>query len=135
MDKEIAPATIYKKRRNRILVVLAVLGLIIAAVLLLRTSFAATLKKSAITTAVAEMGSIENTITATGEILPEFKEIITSPISASIQEVVVEAAAAVKAGQPVMSLDKYAAQTDYEKMAFGLESKNNEVRKTTTGTG
>jgi len=116
-------------------VVLAVLGLIIAAVLLLRTSFAATLKKSAITTAVAEMGSIENTITATGEILPEFKEIITSPISASIQEVVVEAAAAVKAGQPVMSLDKYAAQTDYEKMAFGLESKNNEVRKTTTGTG
>ena len=94
-----------------------------------RSSFASTLKKSDITTAVVERGNIENTITASGEILPEFEEIITSPINASVQKVVMDAGSKVKAGQSILTLDKSASQTEYEKLKFQLESKHNDIQK------
>ena len=76
-----------------------------------------------------ETGDVENTINASGEVLPEFEEIITSPIAASIQNVVVEAGANVQPGQSVLSLDKSASQLEYEKQKFGLESKHNDIKK------
>jgi len=35
------------------------------------------------TTTVVEIGNIENTLNASGQILPEFEQVITSPINAS----------------------------------------------------
>jgi HlyD family secretion protein len=87
------------------------------------------LKKSNITTAVVEKGDIENTISASGEILPEFEEIVTSPINASIQNVVMDAGNKVQAGQSILTLDKSASQTEYEKERFELESKRNDIQK------
>ena len=69
------------------------------------------------------MGNIENTINASGEILPEFEEIITSPINASIQNVVMDAGTSVKAGQSVLTLDKSASQTEYEKQNLSSNQK------------
>ncbi len=103
--------------------------LLAVAVMLLRNSFASSIKKSAITTAVVEIGNIENTLNASGEILPEFEEIITSPIAASIQNVGVDAGSTVKSGQSVLMLDKSASQMEYEKQKFGLESKHNDIKK------
>src|SRR6185503_16615775 len=106
-----------------ILVSLIAVIVLLASVWLVRASFQSTLKKSEITTAVVEMGNIENTINATGEILPEFEEVISSPIDASIQNVVMDAGAQIKAGESILTLDKSAAQTEYEKLKFQVESK------------
>ena len=97
--------------------------------MLLRSSLASSAKKSGITTAVVEKGNIENTINASGEILPEFEEIITSPINASIQNILLDAGTPVKTGQSLLSLDKSASQMEYEKQKFGLESKHNDLQK------
>ena len=129
MDKVIEVEVQSGKRKKLILIVLVTVAIFIAAIFLLRFSLASALKKSAITTAVVETGNIENTINASGEILPEFEEIITSPINASIQNVLLDAGLPVKAGQSILSLDKAASQTEYEKLKFGLESKQNDVRK------
>lgn len=129
MDKVIEAAVINRRKRKTLWIILLIIGIIAAAVVLLRYSFASEIKKSAITTAVVERGNIENTITASGEILPEFEEVITSPINASVQNVLLDAGIAVKAGQSVLTLDKTASQTEYEKLKFGLESKRNDVRK------
>jgi HlyD family secretion protein len=129
MDKAIDAATISGKKRKTWIILLAILLGITAAVFVLRSSFASNLKKSAITTAVVEKGSIENTINASGEILPEFEEIITSPISASIQNVLADAGATVKTGQSVLTLDKAASQMEFEKQKFGLQSKQNDIQK------
>lgn len=129
MDKVIEAEVQSGKRKKLMLIVLVAVAIIIAAIFLLRFSLSSALKKSAITTAVVETGNIENTINATGEILPEFEEIITSPINASIQNVLLDAGLPVKAGQSILSLDKAASQTEYEKLKFGLESKQNDVRK------
>ena len=129
MDKVIEEEVMSRKRKKMVWVVLLILAVLTAAIFLLRYSFASTLKKSAFTTAVVERGNIENTISASGEILPEFEEIITSPINASVQNVLLDAGIAVKAGQSVLTLDKSASQTEYERLKFGLESRHNDVRK------
>jgi HlyD family secretion protein len=95
----IIEAEVKTKRRNKtIFITLITAVVLLSSVWLLRASFQSTLKRSEITTAIVEMGNIENTINATGEILPEFEEIITSPIDASIQNVVMDAGAQIKAG-------------------------------------
>ncbi|MES2645299.1 MAG: HlyD family efflux transporter periplasmic adaptor subunit [Bacteroidota bacterium] len=129
MDKAIEASVINQKRNKLIIIILLAVGVLAASIFLLRNSFASSLNKSAFTTAVVEMGNVENTINASGEVLPEFEEIITSPIAASIQNVVVDAGATVKTGQSVLSLDKSASQLEYEKQKFGLESKHNDIKK------
>jgi len=129
MDTIIEAEVKTKKRNKAILVTLIAVVVLLASVWLVRASFQSTLKKSEITTAVVEMGNIENTINATGEILPEFEEIITSPIDASIQNVIRDAGTNVKAGESILTLDKSAAQTEYEKLKFQVESKRNEIEK------
>jgi HlyD family secretion protein len=72
---------------------------------------------------------VENTLNASGEVLPEFEEILTSPISASIKNVIMDAGNKVKAGQSILTLDKSASQTEFEKINFQLQSKRNEISK------
>ncbi|HYJ63668.1 MAG TPA: HlyD family efflux transporter periplasmic adaptor subunit [Parafilimonas sp.] len=129
MDKVIEEEVKLKKKRKIFSYVLISVAVLVAAIWMVRFSFASTLKKSSITTAVVERGDIENTINATGEILPEFEEIITSPINASIQNVVMDAGNKIQAGQSILTLDKTAAQTEYDKEKFELESKRNEIAK------
>ena len=78
---------------------------------------------------MVERGDVENTINASGELLPEFEGIITSPINASVQSVIIDVGSPVKAGQSIITLDKSASQTEYEKLKFELESKINDVKK------
>jgi HlyD family secretion protein len=76
-----------------------------------------------------ETGAVENTITALGEVLPEFEEIIASPIQASIQEVLLDPGKKVVKGQSILRLDKSATQSAYERLQFQMESKANEISK------
>jgi HlyD family secretion protein len=55
--------------------------------------------------------------------------VITSPINASIKDVLLDAGTPVKTGQSILSLDKQASQNEYEKMKFQLASKRNSIEK------
>jgi HlyD family secretion protein len=129
MDKEITQEVAAKNKRKGLFI--GVTAIIILAGLIwgLRSTFKSTIKRSEITTSAVAIGNVENTLNATGEVLPEFEEILTSPINASIKSVIMDAGHNVKAGQSILSLDKSATQTDYEKLKFQLESKQNEIKK------
>ncbi len=129
MDTVLPDTVIAKRKRKTGGIVLAVVVIIVLLVWLLRASFSATLKPSEFAAAVVERGDIENTINASGEVIPEFEEIVTSPIAASIQKVLLDAGSSVKSGQSVLTLDKSVAQTELEKQKFQLESKRNSIRK------
>lgn len=129
MDKNIESEVISQKRKKTIFIVCMVVVAIGTGAFLLRSSFASSVKKSAITTAVVEKGNIENTLNASGEVLPEFEEVITSPIAASVKSVQLDAGTTVKTGQSVLTLDKSSAETEYQRLKFMLESKQNDVRK------
>jgi HlyD family secretion protein len=129
MDKEITLEVSSQRRKKTIVIVLTAIAMLIALIWIIRTTFKSSIKKSEITTAIVETGNIENTLNATGEVLPEFEEILTSPINASIKNVIMDAGNKVKAGQSILTLDKSATQTDFEKLKFQLESKQNEIKK------
>jgi HlyD family secretion protein len=129
MDTAIPASEIRARRKKKLLIILAALLLLFTCIWFFRSGLRTSVKSSDITTSVAETGSIENTLTASGEIIPEFEEQIISPINASIQQVFVEPGTAVKAGQPILSLDKAATKVEYEKLNFQLESKRNNIRK------
>ncbi len=129
LDKNFEPGIQSRKKKKRLFIILLILLGIAAAVFILRSSFASSLKRSSITTAVAEQGNMQNTLNASGEVLPEFEEVITSPISASIQTVVLEAGSSVKTGQSILSLDKSSTQTEYERLKLAVASRQNDIQK------
>lgn len=129
MDKAISQEEIVTKKRRSLAIGATIVVLLIAAIWLMRFFLHSSVSVKEITTAVVERGDVENTINASGEILPEFEGVITSPINASIQNVIIDVGSPVKTGQSILTLDKSAAQTEYEKAKFELESKINDVRK------
>lgn len=129
MDTVIEAEMLSRKKKRLVWTLLMILVALTAATWWLRSFFAPSLKRSEFTTAVVEKGDVENTLTASGEVLPEFEETIISPINASIQQVLMEAGHPVRKGQSVLTLDKSATQTSYMKQKFQLESKQNDLRK------
>jgi len=129
MDTEITDEVIKQKRKKGIMIGLIAIAILALAIWLMRSYLKSSITRSEITTAKVDVGNVENTLNATGEVLPEFEEIITSPISASIKNVVTDAGGKVKAGQSVLTLDKSAAESDYAKLKFQLETKRNDIAK------
>lgn len=129
MDQIIEQEVTARKKKKGIIIGIVALLVLAVAVWLVRATLKGSIKRSDITTAVVGEGSVENTLTATGEVLPEFEEILTSPINASIKSVVMDAGNKVKAGQSILALDKSAAQTEFEKINFQMQSKRNEISK------
>jgi len=129
MDTVIEAEVMAKKKKKTVVFLLIMVLLFAAIIFAVRFSLSSAITKSVITTAVAEKGDIENTITASGEILPEFEASITSPIKASVQKVLIDAGSKVKAGESILELDKSASQTEFEKLKFQLASKENDVKK------
>jgi HlyD family secretion protein len=129
MDTSIAKEVSARKKRNLIIIVGGALTILILGAVLIRSFFKSTINRNEINIAVVQTGDIENTINASGEVLPEFEEVLTSPINASVRSVSMEAGKKVNAGESILTLDKSAAQTDFDKLGFQIESKENEIRK------
>jgi HlyD family secretion protein len=129
MDKIIEEEVTARRTKKIALITIITVIVLMAAIWLLRSSLKSSVKKSSFTTAIVEKGNVENTINASGLVLPEFEEIITSPINASIQKVLLDAGSEVKGGESVLMLDKAATQLEYETLQFELESKRNNIQK------
>jgi len=129
MDTALSEQVLQKRKTKAFAWVCLALVVLIGCILLVQFFLKASLKKSAITTAVVEKGDIENTINASGEVLPEFEETITSPINASIQKIILDAGSRVMAGESILTLDKTASRIALEKLKFQLESKKNDIKK------
>ncbi|MCW3118391.1 MAG: HlyD family secretion protein [Chitinophagaceae bacterium] len=129
MDTDVSEQVKAERKRKIILVILVTTLSLFLAIWLLRSTIKSSIKKSAINTAIVEKGNIENTISASGEVLPEFEQTLTSPINASVQKIIMNAGSAVKAGQSLLTLDKSASQMDYAKLKFQLASRKNDIKK------
>jgi len=129
MDKPIEEEVSAKRKKKNYLIIFIIIVIVFASIWFIRFYFKPALTNSDITTAKVDIGIIENTINATGEVLPEFEEVLTSPINASIKKVLMDAGNKVNKGQSILELDKSVSQTDYGKLQFQMESKENEIRK------
>lgn len=127
MDTELAPAEVNRSRTRRLLIG----GLVVVAVVLALTWTRSALKTSVdadkIRTATAETGPVENSLNATGEVIPAYEQVIISPIRASIRQVLLTPGTAVKPGQPILDLDKSLTEIELEKLNDQLALKRNGI--------
>lgn len=84
-------------------------------------------KRSAIETAIVETGPLEATLGATGVVIPEFEQLITSPIQARIQEVLHTAGEEVEAGEAILTLDKEYSLIALDKLKEEQELNRNKI--------
>ena len=129
MDTEITQEVKTQKRKRTVVIIAAAVVMLFVLIWLIRGWLGSSISRSEFISARVEIGNVENTINASGEVLPEFEEIITSPINASIKKVVSDAGAKVKPGQAILELDKSASENDYDKLKFQLETKRSEIAK------
>lgn len=61
-------------------------------------------------------GSIEATLNASGQVMPEYEFLITSPIHGKIEQVIRHAGESVQAGQSILQLNKEETLSNYHKM-------------------
>lgn len=129
MDRPLPSSILASEKRKWWIISFLTALVLLAAIWFLRQVFRPELSASRISTATVETGPVTNTINATGEVLPEFEEVLSSPIAASVQRVLLDAGQKVNAGQSILSLDKSSITSEYDKLQFLIESKENEVHK------
>jgi HlyD family secretion protein len=105
MDREIDPQIRRRRTARRVgfglLAGGAAVGLLAGASSLIRT----TVSRGAITTAHVTRGRIEATIQATGTVLPEIEQVLSSPLDARIVRVLRRSGAVLQKGDPILELD------------------------------
>ena len=129
MDRELAPELLTRSRRKPWLMgLITVIGLI-GAVLGMRSLLKTSVDAAKIRTAILQTGPVENTLNATGEVIPAYEQIMTSPIRASIRRVLLTPGARVRPGLAIVELDKSLTQIEYKKLQDQLALKQNGIEQ------
>lgn len=129
MDREIAPEFVQKENRKKwvigiLLVIMLGLGLY-----LFRNFLGTSISEDKIRIGVVQSGAVDNTISAMGEVIPAYEQIITSPIRASIKRILLTPGAKVTPGEAIVELDKSLTQIEYERYQDQLELKKNGIEQ------
>ncbi len=106
MDRQL-PADVIKKKRLKTYLKITVTAVVLIVVyLVFRAILTPTVSRGKILTSFAEIGTIEATITAYGVVVPEYEQVLTSPIQSKIDSVYLKSGDPVKPGQSVLLLNK-----------------------------
>lgn len=87
------------------------------------------ISRNRIRTAIVDRGAIEATISATGTVLPEFEQVISSPIDTRIIKILKTAGTALKKGDAIVRLDVTEPQLAFDKVKEELALKENRQKQ------
>ena len=124
MDREISAKEKQKIRLLRIGKIVAAFALLTGIIVAGINYSRSRVNEKRLTFSTIDRGTIETSVTASGEVHPAFEEIINSPISSRIVEVYCHSGDSVDAGTPLLRLDLTSTENEYKKL---LDEK--EIRK------
>ena len=84
------------------------------------------LKRSMVRTAVVEQGPVDASLSATGVVVPQTEQVLSSPVDARLLRIVKKAGSAVKKGDPIVELDVNASVLAVETLGQDLALKANQ---------
>ncbi len=129
MDREIDVSYRRMQLLRRVLMSLVLVGAIALvffyAPRLLKTSIA----RTQIRTARVDMGPLEAQITASGVVVPEFEQVLSSPVNARVLKILKRPGAILSKGEPIIELDLNESQLAIEKINQQIELKQNQQSK------
>ena len=129
MDRELPSEVVRSRQIKKIMLPIIILASMILSVMIFRAVLSPSLKISSVKLALAETGSIEDAITASGTVIPEYEQIITSPIKSGIAGLQHKAGDHVEPGESLIKLNKEFALLDYNRMSDELDLKLNQKIK------
>lgn len=130
MDREIPKEERMRERRKAWIKWSSIAGAVIVVVAVLLSMMRKSVNASDITLAVADKGTIETLVNASGKVVPAFEEIINSPIATRIVEVYSREGDSVKEGTPLLRLDLQSAETEINQLRDERRMKQYELEQT-----
>ena len=116
MDREI-PKEVRNKERNKKIIRYGGIGVASVIVISVLISFMRTgVKTKDLVFSTVDKGTIEVSVSASGQVVPAFEEIINSPINTRIVEIYKKGGDSVDIGTPILKLDLQSVETDYKKL-------------------
>ncbi len=129
MDREIDATVRRNKLLRRISLTTALIAIIAAAFSwgpgLIKPSIA----RTRIRTARVDVGPVEATVTASGNVMPEFEQVISSPVNARVLKILKRPGAILSKGEPILELDLNESVLAIEKLNQQVDLKQNQQSK------
>ena len=129
MDKEIAPEIIRKNRIKKISRGIIILITFVILLSLFSYVVKPTIRRSRIRTSIAEIGSITGSLSASGVIIPEYEQVITSPFESKIDSVFHKAGDKIMLGEPILKLNNEFTMLSYENLLDEFELSKNRKKQ------
>jgi len=120
MDRELSKSEVSKRQSKQMFRYIFFALLVVIALLLLRWIITPKLDADRIVVSIAERGRIEDALSATGVVVPEFEQVITSPIQSRIEAIFFEAGEQVERGSQILQMNK-------ESITLSLESQKEQL--------
>ena len=120
MDRPIDPAFLRRQRGKRVAYSAMGLAALIWIAVWLPSWIRPVLDPNRIRTAQVQWGAVEETIAASGTVVPQFEQIIFSPVNTRLVRILQKPGAMLKQGQFIVELDLNAARLEVEKRAEEL---------------
>jgi len=130
VDRPIDPAFEQQRTWRRVATGAGVFALAVAALLWLPGLVAPSVSRATVRTAVADEGPIDAIISATGTVVPEVEQVISSPVDARVIRILRTAGATLRRGDPLVELDVSEARLAVDKIAQDLAIKENAQART-----
>ncbi|MCI5082448.1 MAG: efflux RND transporter periplasmic adaptor subunit [Saprospiraceae bacterium] len=129
MDRPVNPNIRYTRFFRMLLYILLIGGGLVGLWWLFRNQLKTRLKTSNFVVATVQKGAVQSTISASGEVIPTYEQVLSSPIQGSIQEVLKPIGSQIKTGEQILKLDKTTSQLELERQKDELELKKNQIRR------
>ncbi len=129
MDRELTSDERKKAMRKKLLPYLIGIGAVAIIIVVLMVSLRTSISRDDLMVATVDSGTIETTVTGSGNVVPAFEEIINSPINTRIVEVYCKAGDSVDIGTPLLRLDLQSTETELNKLKDQIEMKRYELEQ------
>ena len=130
MDRPIDEDVQRRQRVRRAGTVGAVLAVVAAALVWLPGLVRPSISRASVRTSVADAGPIEAVITATGTVVPEVEQVVSSPVDARVLRILKRTGARLEKGDPLVTLDISETQLAVDKLGQDLAIKQNQQART-----
>ncbi len=127
MDQPLPQHTLTRRRQRAIASVIAATALLAAAAWGINRAISPSLSLSEITVAEVRRGDIANTINASGLVIPEHEELVTSPIQTRVAKVHARPGQQVASGELLLELDDHTIRLAIDSLKEQLAQQQNKV--------
>jgi len=130
VDRPIDPQFERQRKARRLATGASLCAVAVAALIWLPGLVGPSVSRASVRMATADEGPIEAIISATGTVVPEVEQVISSPVDARVIRILKTPGAALRRGDPLVELDVSEARLAVDKVAQDLAIKENAQART-----